>query len=256
MTVRQITKIAMSARAPIVSKTRLPNLREVIAICGSTVLVLSALSAHALSLRAILISSPSPVDLDCYKHRRSTLNMSGTKPSQAIESIAEFLDKIRPLTAYRDRGHDSWIFRGQQQTQADWKLVPKVGREDWFAPMCRGTRASEFLKEGVKIRLRQSIVVAGEAPDKTLFEEWWQRVVAYRADLSSFETEIDRLALAQHYGLATRLLDWTRNPLAGLFFAVEDDRPEYDGAVYALLEPDTLPAGFSPWEKNPFPAPS
>lgn len=47
------------------------------------------------------------------------------------------------------------------------------------------------------------------------------------------QSALDLLVLAQHFGLETRLLDWTTNPLVALWFACAD-RAEGDVFVYAL----------------------
>jgi len=64
------------------------------------------------------------------------------------------------------------------------------------------------------------------------FRQWREHAVAYCRDLPNNDFEC--LAFAQHYGLATRLLDWSSNPLVALFFAVEG-RHDVDGAVYCYL---------------------
>ncbi len=105
-----------------------------------------------------------------------------------------------------------YCYRGQ--SNIDWQLQPKAGRE-------------EFYKKNWSITHPNN-----DDYDLCRFKEWQDYAVAYNSNLPKLELE--QLALAQHHGLATRLLDWSTNPLVALFFAVNNDFDK-DGVVYCYL---------------------
>ena len=59
--------------------------------------------------------------------------------------------------------------------------------------------------------------------------------------------EWEWIAIGQHHGLLTPLLDWTTNPLVALFFAVDEDTKESeDSAVWCyektnVIDPNSIP---------------
>ena len=92
------------------------------------------------------------------------------------------------------------MFRGH--SDSSWKLIPTAGRPP-FDEVC----------------------------DKAVFEAWRRRAIEYVAD--SNLTDWDWLAIAQHHGLATRLLDWSANPLNAAYFVVRKSR-DCTAAIYAV----------------------
>ncbi len=105
-----------------------------------------------------------------------------------------------------------WIFRGQSRDANEWPLLPKAGRPEYFSA------ANDYWRERGQV-----------SNDLGDFRQWREAAIAFTDNLPTNDFEC--LAYAQHYGLATRLLDWTTNPLVALFFSVESDI-EKDGLVF------------------------
>jgi len=66
-------------------------------------------------------------------------------------------------------------------------------------------------------------------------------------------SEWEWLFVMRHYGVPTRLMDWTESPLVGLYFAAVNE-PEADGAVWCLLPVDlNKAAGIRPQHPTEIP---
>src|SRR5438067_2937656 len=106
-----------------------------------------------------------------------------------VRSFQEYHDQILVYDG------DTVIFRGVRDSA--FALVPKVGRPE--------------------LRLRGDLLET----EVELLRLFKQRALPYLKTIPRDDWEW--LAIAQHHGLATRLLDWTRNPLVAAYFAVEGD---------------------------------
>jgi FRG domain-containing protein len=156
--------------------------------------------------------------------------VNATPAPLTIESIDDFIPLVRRLCGSQHWGRN-WHFRGQTRQRKDWPLLPKVGRPDYFGlPQGFDVHGNgPFSAKGLE-RWEYDEHLGYQHPwDMYVFTEWKRRAIAFGPVP---EPEWECLALAQHYGLATRLLDWTWNPLVALFFAATGDEA-YDGGVYA-----------------------
>jgi FRG domain-containing protein len=105
--------------------------------------------------------------------------------------ICSWSDLERFLTGL-DGGMDRWCFRGQHRPE--WSLVSSLDRM-----VSRGRRDAEAF----------------------LIREFQRSAQHFLRSIPMKDDVLEWLALMQHHGTPTRLLDFTLSPYIGLYFALE-----------------------------------
>lgn len=175
-----------------------------------------------------------------------------------IMSATELLNKISALNTENPwhKAPNKWIFRGQGQ---DYPLCPKILREgilnnyyypefpsNWEPNPSKEQNFKEIYilatffetmdKQGVATPVdcadvRKKVKEFKEGIGKNVYEGLVERAVgSHPVRLVEYQwppQDVNDpwyflLALAQHYGVATRFLDWTRRPYIAAYFAASD----------------------------------
>lgn len=125
-----------------------------------------------------------------------------------VSSLTEYLNIIKLLkseTRGAFLGEEELIFRGE--SDFNYNLIPSILR----------------VKEEEKVYNLLTY-------EKHMIKSF-QKLVPN--EFNEYESTIDLLSKMQHYGLPTRLLDFTFNPLIALYFSVIDS-PNKDAKIYVL----------------------
>ena len=126
--------------------------------------------------------------------------------TQEICSVTELIELVAARTA--EPGTEFW-YRGHRRS--DWSLLPSVFR----------TKALKRSESAMMARFQQEAALSGLPYN---FDDWgW-------------------MTFAQHYGLPTRLLDWSQSPLIAAFFACEEETEPGGETVgeFFMLDPKAL----------------
>lgn len=128
-----------------------------------------------------------------------------------VTETVRTIDDILKFTASLNKKHGMRLwYRGEEN--ASLTLIPSIQRSE------RRIDTERFLTNDFYTRAKQIMVYP---PEKENYSAW--------------------VSLMQHYGLPTRMLDWSLSPLVATFFATETYKscPNSDAGIWILV-PDLL----------------
>lgn len=129
-------------------------------------------------------------------------------PDLTVRLLDDFLRLFDLASRYLGQ---TWLYRGVSDETHE--LVPKVGRPD---------RKSKPGPNGKKAPMPYSL-----EHEKAALEHFRREGAFFASSLPSKpESQLEWLAVAQHYGAPTRLLDWTENFAVAAWFAICHGRQE------------------------------
>lgn len=129
------------------------------------------------------------------KEEKENQNSSQSIVETRITSLDKYLQSIHPICNFARRKKGRVVFRGQPNKTFD--LIPKLGR------------------------IPHGVLQKNPSIESDLFLKFKTQYPNYSD--SKIDNKLDFLIVAQHYGLPTRLLDWTFDPLVALYFACQED---------------------------------
>lgn len=121
---------------------------------------------------------------------------------ESISDFLKFLEKVDPIAG-------NFIYRGQ--SNSSWRLIPGLER-------LRSKTRGGFICNNL------------HALEKSVLESFENLAFNYKNTNGEI---LDLISLGQHYGLPTRFLDWTSNPLIALYFSVKKESGA-NGSVWML----------------------
>jgi hypothetical protein len=124
------------------------------------------------------------------------------------DALESFVVERRSSDFWDNLSRASWVFRGHRS--AAWKLESSIARLGEEAGICWFSAESQMMR---------------------LFSE---RMCLYGRDRIGDDKPARLLAFMQHYGVPTRMLDFTRSPWVALFFALESRVPSGDAEIWAI----------------------
>jgi hypothetical protein len=136
-----------------------------------------------------------------------------------VKTLAEYIEKVSDSKGW---------FRGH--SNKDYKLIPGIQR---FYE--KGSSAEKFHEK-----------------ERYITNDYQSRASSLLREKPSLDDFSAWITLMQHYGLPTRLLDWSRSPLYALYFAtLPDNKPQKTDACVWIIDPFEL-NGYAGLEKETY----